>query len=35
KRTIDGLWQAIGDILNQFTPQECRNYLKKAGYGST
>jgi transposase len=35
KRTIDGLWQAIGDILNQFTPQECRNYLKKAGYDST
>ena len=35
KRTIDGLWQAIGDILDQSTPKECRNYFKKAGYAST
>lgn len=25
---VDGPWQAIGDILNQFTPNECRNYLQ-------
>ena len=35
KRTVDDLWQAIANILNQFKPKECRNYLEKAGYGST
>jgi transposase len=32
KRTVEGLWQAIGTILQAFTPQECRNYFKAAGY---
>ena len=32
-RTIDALWQAIGNICNLFSPNECRNYFKKAGYG--
>lgn len=32
-RTIDALWQAIGDICNLFSPNECRNYFKQAGYG--
>ncbi|MGI9436749.1 MAG: transposase, partial [Geminicoccaceae bacterium] len=35
ERTVDGLWQAIGNILNQFTPKECQNYREMAGYGST
>lgn len=35
KRTVDGLWKAIGHILNQFKPIECRNYLEEPGYGST
>lgn len=31
-RTVSNLWQAIGDLLGQFTPQECANYLASAGY---
>jgi transposase len=34
-RTIDALWQAIGDICNLFPPTECRNYFSAAGYGLT
>ena len=32
KRTIEGLWAAIGTILNEFEPQECSNYFSAAGY---
>ncbi len=32
KRTVESLWLAIGRILKAFTPQECRNYFKAAGY---
>ncbi|TPI56039.1 IS630 family transposase [Mesorhizobium sp. B3-1-3] len=32
-RTIDALWQAIGDICNLFSPTECRNFFIAAGYG--
>lgn len=31
-RTIDGLWQAIGDICTLYPPTECQNYFKAAGY---
>ena len=31
-RTIDGLWQAIGEICDLYEPQECLNYFKAAGY---
>lgn len=31
-RTYDQLWKAIGKITNLFTPTECRNYFKAAGY---
>ena len=31
-RTYDEVWQAIGQICNLFTPQECRNYFKACGY---
>ncbi len=31
-RTIAALWDALGDILDRFTPQECANYLTSAGY---
>ncbi|MER9869314.1 IS630 family transposase [Mesorhizobium sp. M0136] len=34
-RTIDALWQAIGDICNLFSPTECRNYFTAAAYGLT
>jgi transposase len=33
-RTIDALWQAVGDICGLYTPEECWNYLKEAGYAS-
>ncbi len=31
-RTVAALWDALGDILGRFTPQECSNYLANAGY---
>jgi transposase len=31
-RTRDILWDKIGDALRAFTPQECANYFKHAGY---
>jgi transposase len=33
-RTIDALWRAIGSICDLYSPEECWNYLKKAGYAS-
>ena len=32
ERTIDGLWTAIGRIIETFTPTECANYFAAAGY---
>jgi transposase len=32
ERTRDGLWHRIGALLDQFTPDECANYLRAAGY---
>jgi transposase len=32
ERTVDGLWNAIGRIVDVFKPQECANYLAAAGY---
>src|ERR1700678_1622200 len=34
-RTIDELCNAIGQICDLFTPQECANYFQAAGYGFT
>lgn len=31
-RTIDALWRAIGNICDLYSPEECWNYLKAAGY---
>lgn len=31
-RTIQTLWKAIGNICDLYTPKECWNYLKAAGY---
>lgn len=31
-RTIDALWRRIGSLLDTFTPEECANYFKTAGY---
>ena len=32
ERTVEGLWRAIATILDAFTPAECKNYFKAAGY---
>ena len=33
ERTRDGLsWRRIGALLDQFTPEECTNYFRAAGY---
>ena len=31
-RTVAALWDALGNLLDRFTPQECANYLLNAGY---
>lgn len=31
-RTFDALWRAIGNICDLFTPTECWNFIKHAGY---
>ncbi|MGB0904136.1 MAG: IS630 family transposase, partial [Mangrovicoccus sp.] len=33
-RTRNTLWQAVGTILDRFTPEECSNYFQNAGYAS-
>jgi transposase len=33
-RTIGVTWRNIGDLLGNFTPSECANYLANAGYAS-
>jgi transposase len=35
ERTVDALTQRIGNLLDDFTPQECQNYLCHDGYAST
>jgi transposase len=30
-RTVDALWTAIGQLLDQFDPTECANYLQHCG----
>jgi len=32
ERTVDGLWNAIGNLIDVFTPTECANYFAAAGY---
>jgi transposase len=35
ERTVDGLWTAIGGLIDAFTPGECVNYFAAAGYDAT
>jgi transposase len=35
ERTVEGLWAALGRLVDQFTPAECRNYIRHAGYHAT
>ncbi len=32
ERSVEGLWNRIADLLNAFTPNECANYFRNAGY---
>jgi transposase len=32
ERTVEGLWSAIGRIVETFSPAECANYFAAAGY---
>lgn len=34
-RTVEALWDAIGRLLDQFSPEECHNYIRHAGYPAT
>ena len=35
ERTVEGLWRRIGTLLDNFTPSECGNYFRAAGYGDS
>lgn len=32
KRTVESLWAYLGEVLDEFKPYECRNYLASCGY---
>ena len=34
ERTVEATWQRIGVLLQCFTPAECANYIRNAGYAS-
>jgi transposase len=35
ERTVEGLWAAIGRLIDLVTPQECANFFASAGYDAT
>jgi hypothetical protein len=35
ERTRDGLWNRIGELLDRFSPGECANYFRAAGYADS
>lgn len=34
ERTVEATWRRIGELLKAFSPQECANYFRAAGYAS-
>ncbi len=34
RRTVEATWREIGDLLPEFSPQECANYFRNSGYAS-
>ncbi len=34
-RSTEKTWRTIGSLLDKFEPDECANYIRNAGYGST
>ncbi len=35
QRTVDALWDKVGEIINQLSATECQNYIRHAGYAVT
>ena len=35
ERTVEALWHTCGQLLDKFTPTECRNYIHHCGYRYT
>ena len=35
ERSVEAVWRRIGTILDRFTPTECSNYFRNAGYHPT
>jgi transposase len=35
KRSVEALWNCIGELLDRFPQNECENYFKAAGYEPT
>jgi transposase len=35
ERTVEGLWTAIGQLVDLFTPDKCARYFEAAGYNAT
>lgn len=35
ERTIDGLWDRIGNLIPTFTAEQCANYFAASGYDAT
>ena len=31
-RAVEATWRKVGELLDLFSPAECRNYLKNSGY---
>jgi transposase len=35
ERTVEGLWRLLGQLLDEFSPEECRNFFTHCGYNAT
>jgi transposase len=35
ERTVDGLWEAIGRLIDRITPTDCCHYFRHCGYHAT
>jgi transposase len=34
ERTVEACWKRVGEVLKAFSPNECSNYIRHAGYAS-
>jgi transposase len=35
ERTVDALWDRLGELMDHFPPQECHNFIRHSGYAQT